>query len=281
MAAIADSIDHSRPSTPITAASISPPVTPSRSIRSLTPNTSASLSPPATPSKSADENGKRKMHTMPAPIKLPASRRGDFLAMARTALITWRFKTMRAQYYPSSYTSAALLPDSVIKTLSSAAHIRTIDDIKANTQWLFVDRHGSDILRVLKRIDDAEVARKESVKAARQAATAARISARKVKEAEVRMQKQLERNETRREREELQAKERAEKQLVREQKARLREAKKVTLAAKRAAKRPKTFGDACSTLALGIATPAVSHVNDSNMFSTPLGVVLDFQVILL
>ena len=122
--------------------------------------------------------------------------------MARTALITWRFKAMRTQYYPSSYTSAVLLPDSVIKTLSSAAHIRTIDDIKAHTQWLFADRHGADILQVLKRVDDTEMARKASLKAARKAATAARVSARKAKEAEARMLKQLERAQARRVREE-------------------------------------------------------------------------------
>ncbi|KAF8816985.1 P-loop containing nucleoside triphosphate hydrolase protein [Phlegmacium glaucopus] len=133
----------------------------------------------STPSKSADQNGKRKMTTK----QTTARRGGEHLQQARTALESWRFKTKRARYTPSSLTVPSLLPDAVLTTLASALHLRTIEDIESAVTWVYARRHGTEILAVLAMVDQHKRNRKEEVQAAkaleRRSATEARQRERK------------------------------------------------------------------------------------------------------
>ena len=138
-----------RPTTPVT-----PPVdhSPLSSVHS-------------TPSKSANANGKRPMVSTEPNLKTqsgPSIRRDTHLKDVRTALEEWRFEKHRDCYTPSSYTSTVLLPDPIIKKITSNARIKTIDDLKTlKPSWIFAERHGQEVLDLLERLDQHEREQRE------------------------------------------------------------------------------------------------------------------------
>ena len=114
----------------------------------------------STPSKSANRNGKRPMVSAKSSepnLKTragPSIRRDEHLKDVRTALEQWRFEKHRDCYTPSSYTSSVLLPDPIIKKITSNARIKTIDDLKTlKPSWVFAERHGQEVLDLLERLD--------------------------------------------------------------------------------------------------------------------------------
>lgn len=113
----------------------------------------------------------------------PTTRRADQLKQARAALFQWRSKTKLKRYSPSPYTSAVILPDPILTTLASNARIQTLQDM-SNTlgeRWIFFDRHGDEVLKLLQAADAAfyqHVEReREEKKNAKKAAKAAASSA--------------------------------------------------------------------------------------------------------
>ena len=120
----------------------------------------------STPSKSANANGKRPMVSIePTPPKSRSGlsiRRDDHLKDVRTALEQWRFEKHRDHYTPSSYTSTVLLPDPIIKKITSNARITTIDDLKTlKPSWIFAEWHGQEVLDILERLDQDDRELKE------------------------------------------------------------------------------------------------------------------------
>ena len=188
--------------------------------RPHTPNQlSESSSAHTTPSKTANTNCKRPMERSKDG---PANRRGEHLQNVRHALERWCFKTKRDQYSPSSVTAITVLPDPTITTLASNARIRTVEDMNKciNPPWIMAQRHGDEILEIIKRLDDAEKATREQVKEAKAAAKRQDTEARKVVQKEQkdcqREEKRLQKESMQAERAQEKAEEQAEKQHQRE-----------------------------------------------------------------
>lgn len=160
--------------------------------RPHTPDNDSGLSSQhTTPSKSADENGKRKLTVRPP----PSTRRGPHLEAARTVLEAWRLRTKQRQYTPSSLTAASLLPDSILKVLASSRRIETIDDLRDETSWIYAPRHGTEVLHLLRKVDDDQEAAKRAKANAKKAETAARHAQEKTKKADERKEKKRQREE--------------------------------------------------------------------------------------
>jgi len=53
--------------------------------------------------------------------------------------------------------NSTILPNPILTTLASNAHIRTVEDIVTiiNPPWIMARRHGEDVLKLLKTLDDA------------------------------------------------------------------------------------------------------------------------------
>lgn len=119
----------------------------------------------STPSKSANANGKRPMVSAKSTepnLKTRSIRRDEHLKDVRTALEQWRFEKHRDCYTPSSYTSSVLLPDPIIKKITSNARIKTIDDLKTlKPSWVFAERHGQEVLDLLERLDQCDREQRE------------------------------------------------------------------------------------------------------------------------
>jgi hypothetical protein len=180
---------------------------------------SESSSAHTTPSKTTNVNGKRPMERSKDG---PATRRGEHLQNVRHALERWRFKTKRDRYSPSSVTAVTILPDPTLTTLASNARIRTVEDMQncINPPWVMAQRHGNEILEILKRLDDTEKAAREQVKEAKAAArrrdTEARQAAQKEQKDRRREEKRLQKESVQAERAREKAEEQAEKQRRRE-----------------------------------------------------------------
>ncbi|KAK0479277.1 hypothetical protein IW261DRAFT_1319861, partial [Armillaria novae-zelandiae] len=99
----------------------------------------------SSPTKHVNSNGKRRMNTCHSG---PATRRGDYLANVREALICWRLCTIK-QLSPAPFTAAALLPDHVLTKLASNARLQTIADLQAlSPPWIWAEKYGSEVLRL-------------------------------------------------------------------------------------------------------------------------------------
>jgi hypothetical protein len=229
--------------------------------------------PHSTPSKSADENGKRKL-TQKAPS---SSRRKELFKEAQNAIRTWRFRTKQTRYSPSPITAAALLPDPIIDILArrGARDIVTIEDIQSKTRWIFAERHGEEVLQVMRRVDLADRARKKAKMDAKKAATAARKAVEKREKEKAKQEKEMacvkqtqKDKEAKKARAAQLAREKAEKQAAKEASARQ--------------KRPKASQPlGCLTFNLGPVRPSTSTPvagPSSTPFATPTGVLLDFHV---
>jgi len=72
-----------------------------------------------------------------------------------------------------------------------ARDILSIDDIRTKTRWIFAERHGEEVLQVVRRIDQADKARKKAKMDAKKAATAARKEAERQQKEKVRQEKEM------------------------------------------------------------------------------------------
>ncbi|KAI0747611.1 hypothetical protein C8Q80DRAFT_1270086 [Daedaleopsis nitida] len=72
------------------------------------------------------------------------------------AMKTWCFNIIVSCYTHSSYTEEGFFSDEMIHSLAHDATIASIDDIRAklvNPPWIFLNRHGEEVLRALRRVD--------------------------------------------------------------------------------------------------------------------------------
>jgi bloom syndrome protein len=117
----------------------------------------------------------------------PSTRRLEHLANVRAALEGWRFKTKRDHYSLRSVTAEAILPNPILTTLASNAHIRTVEDIVTviNPPWIMARRHGEDVLKLLKTLDDAAREGHEREKRARAAERSAATAMRQAERQQV------------------------------------------------------------------------------------------------
>lgn len=230
------------------------PSTPIDNERPTTPDQSESSSAHSTPSRSTNVNGK---HPIQRSKEGPSTRRRDHLQNARAALIRWRFNTKRDRYSPSSTTAVTLLPEAALTTLASNARIRTIENIEAtlNPPWVMARRHGDEVLAILKRIDDAEMASREKEKElkrqARRRETDARQAEKKRLEELERVRKKEEKARAKAEKDrmtaEAQAAKKAQREADRAEKQRLRELAKPKRAPRKALAGSSVFNAGPST----------------------------------
>ncbi|KAJ3494147.1 hypothetical protein NLJ89_g10868 [Agrocybe chaxingu] len=215
-------------------------------------------STPMTPSKTLNTNGKRPMSVS----KPPPPRKSDHLQDARQALQSFRVRLKKAHFTPSSLTALAILPDSIIKTLAPAAHIQTIDDLEAATNWIYAQRYGIELLDTLRRVDQHEAERRQAVKdakaAARHQVTAARQEERKRQQAEERATRKAERLlEQQRQREE-KVRKNAEEKARKDYEKTVQQAQRNAKAPAKTPRVKKAPIVGCATLQYGLATPTLS-----------------------
>jgi superfamily II DNA helicase RecQ len=194
--------------------------------RPVTPNAQAESSTEhTTPSKSTNANGKRRMERSKDG---PSTRRGEHLQNARKVLEHWRFNTKQTRYTLGSVTAEVIMPNPTLTTLASNARIRTIDDMEAmlNPLWIMARRHGEEVLGILHEIDEQEKAARERAKqvnaAARQAVTVARHAEKKRLKDEEQAAKEQAKMAIRAEKERLEARRKAERAAEQAEKQRLR-----------------------------------------------------------
>ncbi|KAJ7812305.1 hypothetical protein B0H14DRAFT_2857217, partial [Mycena olivaceomarginata] len=129
---------------------------------------SISSSAHSTPSKRANANGKRPMGKRGDG---PALRRGQHLQDARDALGSWRTCTFLGRYSTSPFTDVGILPDKILTSLASK-RIRSLDEMaeKLAVPWMFSQRHGEEVIEVLRRLDHARLEQKAQAAQAKKAA---------------------------------------------------------------------------------------------------------------
>ncbi|KAJ7572842.1 P-loop containing nucleoside triphosphate hydrolase protein [Mycena floridula] len=125
-------------------ANISPPQTPVQ-------NTIELSSAHSTPSKSTNANGKRVMTQTRG--QGPATRGKAHLKEAKEVLQQWRSKTAREVYPDSSLGAEVILPDSILGKLATHARWKTPEDL-IPLEWMLAPLHSTDVLEVLKTLDD-------------------------------------------------------------------------------------------------------------------------------
>ncbi|KAJ7875583.1 P-loop containing nucleoside triphosphate hydrolase protein [Mycena olivaceomarginata] len=138
--------------------------------RPRTPEQPDSISSSAysTPSKRANANGKRPMGKRGDG---PALSRGQHLQDARDALGSWRTRTFLRRYSTSPFTDVGILPDKILTSLASK-RIRSLDEMaeKLAVPWMFSQRHGEEVIEVLRRLDHARLEQKAQAAQAKKAA---------------------------------------------------------------------------------------------------------------
>lgn len=82
-------------------------------------------------------------------------RRDQRLKSCRDILTVWRTKCWEEAYSYCIWGPQVLLPPKVLEGLAKRAHIRTVEDIKTEfPDWSFADKHGNDVLNLLRPIDE-------------------------------------------------------------------------------------------------------------------------------
>lgn len=141
---------------------------------------STPASPLFTPSKSVNVNRKQVLITAAdgsTSSKQPHTwKTGALLEQVQASLIICRFHMKHSCYNPSSVTVGSLLLDSLIKSISSARHITTIEELQEHTGWPYTEQHRPELLFLLKKIDKADMAQKQAAKAAMLAAHLAAVA---------------------------------------------------------------------------------------------------------
>ena len=113
-------------------------------------------------------------------------RTGDHLKNVKKALVEWRFKTRRASYKHTSLKAENVLPDPVLKSIASRRRgIKTIDDLRRelSTPWHYLDRHGEEVLQLVRKLDTDLAAARKIVK--QEKATARKLATERKKAEEV------------------------------------------------------------------------------------------------
>lgn len=137
------------------------------------------------PSTNPNANGKRPMVARP---KRASNRRGDHLKDVRACLETWRYRKKRDAYSPSSFATSAILPDPILTVLATKTSLKTVDDLLAlKTPWIFAEKHGEEVLEVVRRVDMARKAALEQAKAEKSAKKKQATAHRREKEREQRL----------------------------------------------------------------------------------------------
>ncbi|KAI0077696.1 hypothetical protein K474DRAFT_1674604 [Panus rudis PR-1116 ss-1] len=86
----------------------------------------------------------------------PRRRTGKHRDLAIERLQRWRYEQSLGRYAHTSFSSMAVLPDEIIRSLSWDATLTTVEDIlnRFNEEaWPFAPRHAKDVLNVLKDAD--------------------------------------------------------------------------------------------------------------------------------
>ncbi|KAI0359013.1 P-loop containing nucleoside triphosphate hydrolase protein [Trametes cingulata] len=77
---------------------------------------------------------------------------------ALEALKNWRAMQAEVRYAHTVYTVEAILPEKVLRTLAHHAELKTMDNLRAHFKngraWALLPRHGSDVLNVLRAVDE-------------------------------------------------------------------------------------------------------------------------------
>ncbi|KAG9218107.1 hypothetical protein CCMSSC00406_0010128 [Pleurotus cornucopiae] len=101
----------------------------------------------ADPSDSANTNGKRPLQHIP-------NRRDVHLQDARDLLKQWRNNTWFQHYAKQPWGIQGLLPDKVLNNIALHARSATPDDLKGEGwSYIFVSKHGTEVLNKLKDLD--------------------------------------------------------------------------------------------------------------------------------
>lgn len=86
--------------------------------------------------------------------KKEGQRRGDRLRHCRKAIERWRSQCWRQHYVGSAWGPRALMSDPVITKLATHAHIKTLDNLRTEIpDWDFAERHGTDVLAIIRDAD--------------------------------------------------------------------------------------------------------------------------------
>ncbi|KAI0074493.1 hypothetical protein K474DRAFT_1699640 [Panus rudis PR-1116 ss-1] len=105
----------------------------------------------------------RKITPPPKPqptVNQKARRKAERLKYAREALIQWR----KDQWFSNKTRAPQLiLDDSTLKKLANRANLQTVQDIKDELDWLYVEKYGEEVLRLLKDADDRWLAERTKV----------------------------------------------------------------------------------------------------------------------
>ena len=117
----------------------------------------------------------------------PSTCRLQHLANVRAALEHRHFKTKHNHYSLGSVTAEAILPNPILTTLTSNAHICTVEDMVTviNPPWIMAWQHGEDVLKLLKSLDDAAREEHERERRARAAEWSAATAVQQVERQEV------------------------------------------------------------------------------------------------
>jgi hypothetical protein len=101
----------------------------------------------------------------------PALRPGQHLQDARDALGSWRTRTFLRRYSTSPFTDVGILPDKILTSLASK-RIRSLDEMaeKLAVPWMFSQRHGEEVIEVLRCLDHARLEQKAQAAQAKKAA---------------------------------------------------------------------------------------------------------------
>ena len=187
---------------------------------------------------------------------------------------------MLAHYCPSPITSAALLPDSILKSLASARYLQSIEDIKQHTGWAFAERHGEEVLNILRRVDESFFDSRAAAAAAKKAATAKRQEEERMRAREKQQQKMAERQAKEQQESERRQKQAEERERKKAEKEAREEARQSNKRLKRTFEQPL---EGCSVFNLGFQSSS-SPASSSSPFSMmkahlmPQGTPLNFQV---
>lgn len=112
----------------------------------------ADTSPPSVPSTTSLERLE------------PATRRGDHRKAAFIALAKWRFKTLNERYLNAPWGQSGLMSDTVLNAFTASRRWKEVADVVDSPaqRWLWLSRHGLEVLAVLKKVDDRVEAEKQA-----------------------------------------------------------------------------------------------------------------------
>ncbi|KAI9067172.1 P-loop containing nucleoside triphosphate hydrolase protein [Trametes sanguinea] len=124
---------------------------------------SSAPSSPSLPSRSTPQPPfdlyKHRMHG--SEHTASGRRLGKHRESAIQALKEWRCRQGAERYSQTVYTVEAVLPENVLRSLAYRADLRTMTDLRTHfgKRWALLERHGSEILHLLRGVDEQWTAR--------------------------------------------------------------------------------------------------------------------------